>query len=114
MADNLFPFKCKLKGGDKEIPVEIIQVSHSGMRVDSLKIPLTVSKTFTATFEFPLTNKMAEVEVVVFKTYAEIVDDIGAPRRSRHMNELVYKKPSRAFNELLIQFMANLSHRSKV
>src|SRR5258708_2403338 len=112
--ENLFPFKCKLKNGAIEITVDIVQVSHSGMRADSLKTPLTVSKIYTAFFEFPLTNKTAEVEVVVFKTYAEIVDDIGAPRRTRHMAELVYKKPSRAFNELLIQFMANMSHRSKV
>ncbi len=114
MTESLFPFKAKLKSGDKEVQVEIIQVSHSGLRIDSLKNPLGVNKVFEASFIFPLTNKTAEVTVVVFKSYAEIVDDFGAPRRTRHLNELVFKNPTRAFNELLISFLANLSHRTKV
>jgi hypothetical protein len=114
MSENLFPFKAKLKNTDKEVEVDILQVSHSGLRIDSLKTPLGVNKVFSATFIFPLTNKTAEVTVVVFKSYAEIVDELGQARRTRHLNELVYKNPSRQFNELLISFLANLAHRTKV
>lgn len=108
-----FPFKCKLKSGDTETVVDVLQVGHGGMRIDSHRIPLGVNKVFDASFVFPLTNKTAEVTVVVFKSYAEIVDELGQPRTTRHMNEIVYKAPTKAFNELLIQFLANFSHRTK-
>lgn len=114
MTENLFPFKAKLKSGEKEVTVDILQVSHSGLRIDSLKNPLGVNKVFAASFVFPLTNKTAEVTVVVFRSYAEIVDELGQARRTRHLNELVFKSPTREFNELLISFLANLAHRTKV
>lgn len=113
-AENPFPFKCKLKSGETEIIVDVLQVGHGGMRIDSHKTPLAVNKVFDASFVFPITNKTAEVTVVVFKSYAEIVDEIGQPRTSRHMNEIVFKNPTKAFNELLILFLATFSHRSKV
>jgi hypothetical protein len=114
MPENLFPFKAKLKNAEKEIEVDVLQVSHSGLRIDSLKNLLGVNKIFDASFVFPLTNKTAEVTLVVFKTYSEVLEEIGQPRTTRHLNELLYKNPTNTFNALLVRFLANVSNRTKV
>jgi hypothetical protein len=108
---NIFPLKAQLLM-DVEVPVEILQITHTGLLVDSLSTPLGVGKTHQIHFEFPIIEEDAEVSVVILRTYAEM-NPAGAPRKARHMNELVYKKPSRGFNELLIKFLATASHRQR-
>jgi hypothetical protein len=108
---SIYPIKAKIVG-DSEVAIEILQISHTGMLVDSLVTPLVVGKSYQIRFEFPLIDEGAEVTVVALRTYAEM-NPAGAPRKARHMNEFVYKKPPRTFNELLIKFLAVATHRQK-
>jgi len=108
---NIYPIKAKLIA-EAEIQVEILQISHTGMLVDSLNTPLAVGKIYQIHFEFPMIEENAEASVLILRTYAEM-NPSGAARKTRHMNELVYKKPPRSFNELLIKFLATASHRQK-
>jgi hypothetical protein len=108
---NIYPLKAKLVA-EAEIPVEILQITHSGMLVDSLNTPLAVGKVYQVHFEFPMIEEKAEVTILILRTYAEM-NPSGTQSKTRHMNELVYKKPPRSFNELLIKFLATASHRQK-
>jgi hypothetical protein len=108
---NFFPLKAKVFT-EVEIPVEILQITHSGLLVDSLHTPLSVGKTCQIHFVFPIIDEAADVTVLILRTYAEM-SAVGSTRKSRHMNELAYKKPPRTFNDLLIKFLATASHRQK-
>ena len=108
---NLYPVKAKLVG-DAEVQVEILQITHNGVLVDSLATPLAVGKTFQVHFEFPLLNQSVDVTALVTRTYAEL-NPPGSARKTRSMNELVYKKPPRSFNEILIKFLATSAQRQK-
>jgi hypothetical protein len=113
---TIYPIKCKLVpdgNPEQEIPVDVIQVSHSGFMVDSLNTPLVVNKVYQVRIKFPFTENLVDVTVVVFRTFAQIAEP-NAARKMKLLCELVYKKPNRTFNEMLIKFLANVSHRTKV
>jgi hypothetical protein len=108
---NMYPIKAKLVA-EIEIVVDILQITHTGLVIDSLNTPLVVGKTYQAKFEFPIIGESADVTAVILRTYAEL-NAPGGARKTRHMNELAYKKPPRNFNELLIKFLATASHRQR-
>lgn len=110
-ALNFYPVKGKIIA-EVEIPIDILQITHTGLLVDSLSTPLVVGKTYQIHFEFPIIEEIADISVVIMRTYAEM-NSAGVARKTRHMNEMVYKKPPRSFNELLIKFLATASHRQK-
>ena len=114
MTTNIFPIHCKLVNSEGEAKVEILQITHTAMLVDSLASSLVVNKSFTAQFTFPIIDRAVEVPVVIYRTYGELLDPKSATgRKMRQMNELVFKKPERPFNEALIKFLAEISHRQK-
>ena len=114
MTTSIYPIPCKLINSDGEAKIDILQITHTAMLADNLAATLVVNKNFTAQFTFPIIDRAVEVPIVVYRTYAELIDNkVPTGRKMRQMAELVFKKPSREFNEALIKFLAEVSHRQK-
>ncbi len=113
---KIYPISAKLNftgNTGPEIPVEILVISHKGIMVDSLKIPLTVNRSYSVKFTFPILEEEGLVSAIVFRTYSEIIESPDAQRRVRHISEVLFKAPSKKFSNVLIKFLANVSHRRR-